>query len=207
GRTCRCIGREVDCRGTCVDPRFDPAHCGGCNRRCALPNTASHNCVSGQCQVRTCKRGFGNCDGDHATGCETETRSNVDHCGGCLRACPPPRVCRDQGGGTCRCPDDRPNQCGPADDPVCVDFATDGQNCGECGMDCSTNNVSARCVDGQCQFLNCAPGWADCDDDLANGCETSLGGVENCGRCGRRCPACDPGKRRICVGSTYCHCF
>ena len=34
----------------------------------------------------------------------------------------------------------------------------------------------------------CEPGWGDCDNDIANGCETPLNStVEHCGVCGHSC--------------------
>lgn len=41
GATC-----TLDCSGTCVDPRTDPANCGSCGNRCTSPNV----CVAGVCQ-------------------------------------------------------------------------------------------------------------------------------------------------------------
>jgi hypothetical protein len=35
----------------------------------------------------------------------------------------------------------------------------------------------------------CHLGFADCDGDAANGCETGVNGIMNCGACGRTCPA------------------
>jgi hypothetical protein len=50
----------------------DPAHCGGCGRRCALANATSA-CAAGVCVVAVCSGSFGDCDGDPANGCEADT--------------------------------------------------------------------------------------------------------------------------------------
>lgn len=38
-------------------------------------------------------------------------------------------------------------------------------------------------------ITSCDPGYADCDADPQTGCETSLESVDDCGMCGRVCPA------------------
>lgn len=60
--------------------------CGACGRACALAN-ATASCTAGACGVNTCTTGFGNCDGNAANGCETNTNTTVAHCGGCGRPC------------------------------------------------------------------------------------------------------------------------
>ena len=39
-----------------------------------------------------------------------------------------------------------------------------------------------------CVIVDCDYGWGDCDGDPANGCETSLHTIANCGECGNHCP-------------------
>lgn len=45
GGSCVCVAPLVDCGGNCVDTRFEPEHCGGCERPCARTSA----CVSGRC--------------------------------------------------------------------------------------------------------------------------------------------------------------
>lgn len=69
-------------------------------------------------------------------------------------------------------------------------------NCGLCGSKCSLPGAETRCESGHCQFVQCAPGNGDCDDDSANGCETPLDSIANCGECGHTCdslPRANPG--------------
>jgi hypothetical protein len=45
------------------------------------------------------------------------------------------------------------------------------QNCGGCGMACSTSNIAAVCTAGHCEGT-CASGFLDCNDDKRrDGCE------------------------------------
>lgn len=63
-------------------------------------------------------------------------------------------------------------------------------NCGACGVTCSTTNVtSAVCSASRCQNI-CEPTFADCNAATANdGCETDVTTVLNCGACGHACSA------------------
>jgi hypothetical protein len=60
-------------------------------------------------------------------------------------------------------------------------------NCGQCHAKCSFNNASATCIGGECQLADCNAGYADCNDDPADGCERSLNNITDCGRCQNRC--------------------
>ena len=66
-------------------------------------------------------------------------------------------------------------------------------NCGACGEQCCTDarcpprgNRTNACVRGTCGFA-CLPGYADCDSNPDNGCETNLRGDRTCGACARSC--------------------
>jgi hypothetical protein len=69
-----------------------------------------------------------------------------------------------------------------------TNIGTDPYNCGGCGVTCPQINSGATCVNGVCQ-LQCLPGFANCNGDLTDGCETNTtSSVSNCGTCGRSCP-------------------
>ena len=52
-----------------------------CSEPTCGPNAA---CAGGNCN---CNTGFGNCDGNWATGCETNTKTDTSNCGTCGNAC------------------------------------------------------------------------------------------------------------------------
>lgn len=86
----------------------------------------------------------------------------------------------------------------PADG--CETSLTTLQSCGACNQPCGFPNTEASCASGVCQFVQCAPGFGDCDADIAtNGCERPLNTLTNCGGCGTPCnppnatPSCDSG--------------
>ena len=72
-----------------------------------------------------------------------------------------------------------------------TDLTSDPNNCGACGVVCSTSHVvGARCRGGQCDSA-CSPGYGDCDHNVqTNGCEHSNSCTDCCGvRCttGQEC--------------------
>jgi alpha-tubulin suppressor-like RCC1 family protein len=199
GTACRytCDAGFADCDGDpttgCeADTRTSAPNCGGCGRSCDGSN-GSASCSAGVCRV-TCNAGFGDCDGNTANGCETDTRASAAHCGGCGAPCPAGATCSGSAClATCTSPQ---SACGLR----CVNLDTDLLNCGTCGNVCPVvANASARCGSGACSS-HCLLGFGNCDGNAANGCETNLGtSTTSCGRCGHACStgACSNG---ICTG-------
>ncbi len=81
----------------------------------------------------------------------------------------------------------------------CDDDASNGcetwletlDDCGACGATCTSECGDPVCLQGVCTLAYCEPGFSDCDCDPANGCETSLNTLSDCGACGRRCGYAD----------------
>jgi Stigma-specific protein, Stig1 len=87
--------------------------------------------------------------------------------------------------------------------PLCVDETNDPDNCGGCAQVCGPlANATAVCVGSTCGLGACAPGFADCDGDPANGCETNLlsDGSASCGACGHDCAYISDCALGVCVG-------
>jgi len=85
-------GTEV-CNG--VDDDCDGAVDGAAAvMACPARANAAATCTMGACGY-ACAAGFGDCDGDAANGCETDTRSAVAHCGRCSNACASGGACVD----------------------------------------------------------------------------------------------------------------
>jgi hypothetical protein len=83
----------------------------------------------------------------------------------------------------------------------CVDTRTNTGNCGACGAGCTASNGAARCAAGACAVGSCNAGYADCDGDTVNGCETNTqSSATSCGGCARACPA-SPRASAACVAS------
>ena len=64
----------------------------------------------------------------------------------------------------------------------------DALNCGACGTVCpSRSNASGACIAGRCDLV-CANGFADCNSNPADGCETNTRtSLSSCGACGNTC--------------------
>jgi hypothetical protein len=150
-----CATGESRCGGSCVNPATSVEHCGGCNNACAAAANASRTCTGGACGF-ACGTGFGDCDMNPATGCETDVRVTVAHCGACGTRCATPAnasatcaagacgfVCNT---GFASCDANAANGCE-------VDLRTSATHCGACGTTCGTG----RCEDGRCvSNRNCA---------------------------------------------------
>jgi hypothetical protein len=88
--------------------------------------------------------------------------------------------------------------------PVKADCST-GSDEYVCGCDgqtyvnaCKANAVlTAVDYQGRCQ-VTCPDGYADCNSNVKDGCETAITTVDNCGQCGRSC-AGNPCVNGVCV--------
>ncbi|MEZ4407046.1 MAG: hypothetical protein R3A52_11285 [Polyangiales bacterium] len=195
--------------GTTVD------HCGRCGNRCAVSN-GTPACAAGACAVATCATGYADCDGDAGNGCETDTRTNAANCGACGN------VCRFDGAGArCAAGVCERTSCaaglgdcdGNAANGCETTLATSAANCGACGNVCRLANATARCAAGACAVAACAAGFADCDGNPANGCETDTRvTVSSCGACGAACsavngtPSCSGGACAIACSAGFGNC-
>ncbi|MBL8600618.1 MAG: hypothetical protein JNK72_01710 [Myxococcales bacterium] len=178
------------CAGGCVDAQSNIAHCGACGNACAVAN-GSATCMGGRCAVAMCNPGRGDCDTNAANGCETDTRTSAMHCGACGAACAArPNTAASCESGVCAyvctagfadCDGEPSNGCE-------VDLRSTLAHCGACGNVCAPRaNSSVMCTAGACAY-QCNTGFADCDNNPANGCETDTRtSTGNCGRCGTMC--------------------
>lgn len=170
----------------------DVNHCGGCGIACNFPNAAPV-CNGGSCDIGTCLGDFKNCDGQLANGCETNTKSDVNNCGGCGTgfACNLPNanpICTDGGCriGSCHagfsdCDGNPANGCE-------VNTVTDTNHCGTCNNKCELADATATCQNSTCRIDSCDTGFASCDSNHANGCEIdTYTDNQNCGACGVEC--------------------
>jgi hypothetical protein len=204
---CGCPPGKTECNGRCVDLSSDDSNCGRCFNYCEIPEDAGapppnmhYGCSGGQCGKLVCNYPWQNCNGDLEDGCEVNVENEIEpglldpaHCGGCGIKCAPEEECRRLVGGeiACRC---RPNEtmCGYPENYSCVDTSSNPKHCGLCNYKCPFVDLRGRhqtatCTKGVCG-TECDPGWGDCNDNPADGCETNLTyDGANCGACGNRC--------------------
>lgn len=86
-----CQGGYKDCNekasdGCEADLDRDERNCGSCDNQCEAENGLTA-CSKGQCLIVYCSQPFDDCDGRYSTGCETDTRTSSQHCGGCNEPC------------------------------------------------------------------------------------------------------------------------
>ncbi|MFO0646498.1 MAG: hypothetical protein U0326_09695 [Polyangiales bacterium] len=158
-----------------MDVTRDASNCGACGAVCPAAGFGGA-CLSGRCG---CSAGVLCGDGASAR-CVDVTR-DAANCGACGMACTGARECVS---GRCVCPSTLTTVCGAR----CVDTAIDPANCGACGRACAAPAAGTVgvCTAGVCG-VTCAPGRADCDSNMSNGCETDISTSTNCGACGRTC--------------------
>jgi hypothetical protein len=182
--------------------------CGACGRSCTgAPNSTAGSCSNeGKC-VLTCATNFGDCNGDVRDGCETDLRTNLQHCGMCGNACPVTKH---------RLPSCSANTCGSLN--TCetgwadcnTNLATDGcEACGKCGQEqggsapagiappaapCLPDQICRRQTwrassgqTGEFEYFSCLTqcpvGRGDCNNLPADGCEANLTLQTRCGSC------------------------
>ena len=207
-RSCDMPGSSDDClTGVCLantcDTGFDQcdgdrgngcetldsgANCGACGRHCdeSLDNVASASCAGGVC-TPSCAAGYGNCDGDAFTGCETALDSE-QHCLGCGQECSAPNAVMGCGASGCVLVQCLPGW-GDCNDNVVLDGCETSLNqdatCGSCTRACAAPDPV--CSGGTCSDVTCAAGLADCNQD-GFPCEVQLqNDANNCAACGNKC--------------------
>lgn len=85
-----CLPQRADCDGDpangCEVDLRSLEHCGACGEVCEFDNGQAQ-CGAGACTFEGCVAPFSNCDGVLSNGCETDTDSSLEHCGGCNIGC------------------------------------------------------------------------------------------------------------------------
>ncbi|AKU97410.1 Tryptophan synthase alpha chain [Labilithrix luteola] len=204
---CGCPNGLTDCDGSCVDLQNNDDNCGRCGDICPrtddscadAPRNTHFGCREGKCGALKCGGTSEDCNHDldnkkcASDGCEIDdVFTDLNNCGGCGIVCGPGEECRDEGNGhECLIPCKKSGTvlC----DEVCIDILNDPNNCGECGLACpsQSDNQIRSCKKGICQ-VDCAKGYADCNGDPNDGCETDLRvHPGNCGACGHSCDIAD----------------
>src|SRR3989344_1761781 len=125
----------------------------------------------------------------------------------CTPYCPTGAVCGSDGcGGSCgTCSGSTPNcinyQCSVNTcTPSCVGKQCGSDGCsGSCGTCLLPNSVSSCSASYQCIISSCNTGYANCDSNTTNGCETLLGTITNCASCGNACATGQTCTNNVCV--------
>ena len=184
----------------CVNLLSDRNNCTACNdaantRACGK----GQSCSGGGCQL-TCPAGSVACNGKCVDPTHDNSNCGADAaCAGGV-VCPAGTSCQPNGtgGGACvaTCSG---SMCGSGPSAYCADFGSDVLNCNGCGKACSPSgaapagypNAVPFCSQSACGAV-CNQPFADCNNDLSDGCETNLSNsAAHCGTCVNACPAAD----------------
>jgi cysteine-rich repeat protein len=168
----------------------------GSTEQCDPPNggTCDATCRIAQQQ---CTPPLVNC-----TGACVDTNTSVNNCGMCGHVCGSNQTCASgQCTGQTQCTPPLVNCTG-----ACVDTSTSVNNCGMCGQICGASpNATAGCSNSHCQIAVCNSGFADCNGNVADGCEVNVtSDVKNCGACGNACSSNQTCASGQCTGGTQC---
>ena len=174
-----CTGANTQCcNAACSNPTADANNCGGCGNVCSTLNASMATCGGAMC-AWTCNGGFAHCMSGN-TGCDTNLGgSGLKLCGtSCVAV-----------GSCCSSAD-----CMTPPAPTAC-YLTAG-SCSGVGGSCSytlksgsrvcNGTTCCNAINGTCNVnctLACNGGFADCDGDPSNGCETNLAtaGKKLCG--------------------------
>jgi hypothetical protein len=195
-----CPSSEFPC-GTNL--QTDDDNCGACGVRCAGEDSDTNSkwtCVKGQCTF-SCIDFFRDCDDDVTNGCESFVPNDKENCGSCGNKCDGDR-----------CIDSVCEPCPARCNGRCVNLRDNPLHCGTCGNTCDFADPSLPplpadmfygCENGTCGHPICYDKGLNCNGDLSDGCEGTLGTNEHCGGCYDACPI---GKPCMLVTEAAYHC-
>ncbi len=186
---------------------------------------AQAKCSSGACAVDACNTGWADCNTDASDGCETNQDKDPSHCGSCSTDC----LTSLGANYLCAAGQCVVNTCNPPTTADCdgnpsngceIDLTQDPANCSYCTNVCNLPHATAGCAPtgqtspiARCVVVSCDPGWANCDGNDANGCESSAStDPSSCGGCGKVCngtngvPGCSNGVCGIICNPGYGNC-
>ena len=168
----------------------DIYNCGGCGIKCTVLNGVP-KCTGGVCGIEKCNSPYKDCKNGYLDGCETNTNTDPNNCGGCGKSCSAPNATTKCNNGFCaidKC-DNGFRDCDGVYSNGCETYIFgDPNNCGNCGAICILPNATSKCVSGQCAIDSCIPNYADCNGKTSDGCEVDLSrDVNNCGYCNYVC--------------------
>jgi len=173
---------DMNPRNGCESPLSTIDNCNACGRACTNQHGETR-CANGDC-APTCALNYGDCDTLRTNGCETPLLTTTAHCGACNAPCVNEHGNTSCGDGQCH------PLCGPGfgdcnsnpRDGCETPTTTATAHCGACNQACTNSNGMTRCEDSLCR-PTCAAGFADCNGNPRDGCETSLATVDVCGTC------------------------
>lgn len=200
-----CTQSSKLCSSKCVE-LSDPAY--GCSidscQACVIPH-ATARCADFHCAIQACDPGWGDCNGKLDDGCEADLYT-LENCGACGKECFVAHGAAACPAGTCNVAscNDGFSDCNATVTDGCEANLSSVDNCGACGHACTIDGGGdPACNDGVCGLSPCPSGFADCNGQIDDGCETAITTVDHCGACNVACalphaaPACVSGVCKV----------
>ncbi len=167
-----------------TDTSTSVTNCGGCEQICST-NNITRDCTNGSCEGGVCNSGYADCNATkQVDGCEINTNTDPDNCGGCGNSCSSSNLTRSCAAGVCN------GTCYSAYLDCNNNKLTDGcevsknidvDNCGSCGNSCPTvSNATRTCVSGTCGFT-CNTGYLTCGSGCCS--VTAIAGSQHATTC------------------------
>lgn len=154
--------------------------------------------ADGPCQTSDdCTRGRGCCDGRCV-----DLQNDSKHCGACGAVCEAANAVSTCRGGVCQlqCAAGWGNCNGNRADGCEQSLSDSPTSCGRCDTVCTAINAAPVCIAALCRAGECLPGFGDCNDNEADGCEVDTRvDLLHCGGCRRPCAL--PNATAACVAS------
>ncbi len=100
---CVCNAGFADCNkdakdGCEINTQTDVNNCNACGSGCGSPVNGVAKCETGICKIASCNAGYADCDSTFPDGCEINTKTDINNCSACGKACPANQACN---GGVC----------------------------------------------------------------------------------------------------------
>jgi hypothetical protein len=187
---------DKDVKNGCeVDLGTDPNNCSACANKCTPAAHAQAICQGGKCSSGGCEKGFGDCNGNAADGCEADFQNDSAHCGECGTDCSGFVVANGVSAcvagfcGVGACAQGYADCDASSFDGCESKLDSDVLNCGACGAPCGQPaHGTPKCEASKCDVATCDAGYDNCNGDPADGCEAYLpSDVEHCGACSIDC--------------------
>ena len=153
---------------------------------CYVPDGSA--CMLG---MRPCVDGtYGECQSNNPT----EYSNLFDTCGSDCSSCDDQIADRCEAGicgcgaGVAVCGEGK-NCCTRGSEVACQDLMTEPTYCNDCDFNCASvvkHVENTECINGVCDYDQCADGYHDCNGDRRDGCETIQSDMQ-CGDCEENC--------------------
>jgi hypothetical protein len=179
----RCVPTARAC-GLCADADGDGF---GLGSACLDVDCSDEDPASNPLADERCDGVDNTCEGQVDEGFDLQTDdANCGACGVQCRASNAASVCLEA---TCVVEGCNPGfgDCNEDGGDGCETRLNTVEDCLGCGAGCSAVNATAACDDRGCEIGECDDAFGDCNDFYADGCESSLRQIDNCGECGRVC--------------------